>query len=170
MRSSTFAVRALHNFSTQRGNMLKSSCEKDGLILTVNATVGTVGTATHAWGTVAHGVLDDQGVDVETLGVSVGFGVLQQTNDELAALLWPPTLGHTEGFALCVTSDIALVATVWDDFLLLDNGFKVCECTAEVHATDGTNGFACVFVVHTEVGAPSFACCKVSHKIQPWHG
>ena len=89
--------------------------------------MGTVGAATHAGGTVALGVLDDEGVDVETLGVGVGFGVLQQANDKLAALLRPATLGHLVRLALRVASDIALVAPVRDDLLLVDDSLEVSK-------------------------------------------
>lgn len=62
----------------------------------VDATVGAVRSATLLGGLVDLDVLDDQVRGVEALGVGVGFGVLEQTEEELGRLDWVAGLGDTE--------------------------------------------------------------------------
>ena len=44
-------------------------------------------------------VLDDQVAGVKTLGVGVGLGVLEETDEDLSGLDGPAGLGDTESFA-----------------------------------------------------------------------
>lgn len=60
------------------------------------ATVGTVGPAPLLWCLVDLDVLDDQVLGVQTLGVGVGLGVLEEREQELSALYGPAGLGDTE--------------------------------------------------------------------------
>lgn len=62
----------------------------------VDTTVGTVCSATLLRGLVDLDVLDDQVGGVESLGVGVGFGVLEQTEKEFGGLDWVAGLGDTE--------------------------------------------------------------------------
>lgn len=58
--------------------------------------MGTV-SATAALGSLVNlDALDNQGSGVETLGVGVGLGVLQEVNEELGGLDGPAGLGDTE--------------------------------------------------------------------------
>jgi hypothetical protein len=60
------------------------------------ATVGTV-SASPALGSLVHlDALDDQVASVETLGVGVGLGVLQEIDEELGGLDGPAGLANTE--------------------------------------------------------------------------
>jgi hypothetical protein len=63
------------------------------------ATVGTVCAATLLRGLVDLDVLDNQVAGVETLGVGVGLGVLEEREKELSALGGPAGLGDTESLA-----------------------------------------------------------------------
>ncbi len=65
----------------------------------VDTTVGTVGSAALLGGLVHLDVLDDQVGGVETLGVGVGLGVLEQTEEELGRLDGVTSFGDTELFA-----------------------------------------------------------------------
>lgn len=58
-------------------------------------TVGTVGSSALLGGLVDLDVLDDQGAGVETLGVGVGLGVLQELQEELGGLDGPAGAGDT---------------------------------------------------------------------------
>lgn len=49
-------------------------------------------------------VLDDEVTGVETLGIGIGFGVLEQREEELCGLDGPASLGDTELFAYSVQS------------------------------------------------------------------
>jgi hypothetical protein len=46
-------------------------------------------------------VLDDQVTGVETLGIGVGLGVLEETEEELGRLDGPASTGDTELLAYC---------------------------------------------------------------------
>ena len=58
--------------------------------------MGTVCASPLLWGLVDLDVLDDQVASIETLGVGVGLGVLEQTEKELGGLDGPAGLGDTE--------------------------------------------------------------------------
>lgn len=58
--------------------------------------MGTVCAPALLGGLVDLDVLDDQGTGVETLGISVGLSVLEETEDELGGLDGPAGLGDTE--------------------------------------------------------------------------
>lgn len=58
-------------------------------------TVGTVGASPSLGGLVDLDVLDDKGTGVETLGVSVGLGVLDEVGEELSGLDGPAGAADT---------------------------------------------------------------------------
>jgi hypothetical protein len=60
------------------------------------ATMSTVCSAALLGGLVDLDVLDNQGASVETLGISVGLGVLQEVQKILGGLDGPAGLGDTE--------------------------------------------------------------------------
>lgn len=68
-------------------------------------TVSTVGTSATLGGLVDLNVLDDEVAGVKTLGVGVGLGVLQQSEQLLSGLDGPASLGDTESLA-CIPLDI----------------------------------------------------------------
>jgi hypothetical protein len=59
-------------------------------------TVGTVSAAAALGSLVNLDALDNQSTGVETLGVSVGLGVLEEVDQELGGLDGPAGLGDTE--------------------------------------------------------------------------
>jgi hypothetical protein len=61
--------------------------------------VSTVGTSATLGGLVDLNVLDDEVAGVKTLGVGVGLGVLQQSEQLLGGLDGPASLGDTESLA-----------------------------------------------------------------------
>lgn len=58
-------------------------------------TVGTVSSSALLGGLVDLDVLDDQGTGVETLGIGVGLGVLQELQEKLGGLDGPAGTGDT---------------------------------------------------------------------------
>jgi hypothetical protein len=58
--------------------------------------VGTVCPSSLLGGLVDLDVLDNQGTGVETLGISVGLSVLEETEEELGGLDGPSSLGDTK--------------------------------------------------------------------------
>lgn len=71
----------------------------------VDATVGTVSAAALLGGLVDLDVLDDQVAGVEALGICVGLGVLEETEEELGRLHGPPGTGDTPLLAYCSESN-----------------------------------------------------------------
>lgn len=71
------------------------------------ATVGTVCATALLGGLVDLDVLDDQVAGVETLGIGVGLGVLEETEKELGRLDGPPGAGDTPGLAYCLKDQLA---------------------------------------------------------------
>ena len=59
-------------------------------------TVGTVSPPALLGGLVDLDVLDDQVAGIETLGIGVGLGVLEETEQVLSGLDGPSSLGDTE--------------------------------------------------------------------------
>jgi hypothetical protein len=62
-------------------------------------TVSTVSAPSLLGGLVDLDVLDDQVAGVKTLGVGVGLGVLEETDEDLSGLDGPAGLGDTESLA-----------------------------------------------------------------------
>lgn len=58
-------------------------------------TVGTVGASPSLGGPVDLNVLDKKVTGVETLGISVGFGVLEEVEEEVGGLDGPAGLADT---------------------------------------------------------------------------
>lgn len=58
--------------------------------------MGTVCPSSLLGGLVDLDVLDNKGTGVETLGISIGLSVLEETEEELGGLLGPSSLGDTE--------------------------------------------------------------------------
>jgi hypothetical protein len=56
-----------------------------------HSTVGSVRPSPGLWGLVDDNVLDEQVLNGKVLGIGVGLGVLQQTEDELNRLGGPST-------------------------------------------------------------------------------
>lgn len=71
-------------------------------------TVGTVSSAALLGGLVDLDVLDNQGTGVETLGIGVGLGILQELKQELGGLDGPPGAGYTPLLA-CLSSPVSLL-------------------------------------------------------------
>lgn len=71
------------------------------------ATVGTVGSSALLGGLVDLDVLDNEVGGVETLGVGVGLGVLQEAEQELSGLGGPAGAGDAELLA-CVGGSISV--------------------------------------------------------------
>ena len=81
--------------------------------------MGTVCASALLGGLVDLDVLDDQGTSVETLSISVGLGVLEQTEKELGRLDGPAGLGNTE--LLACRSPVSMYAVEATSFSLGPN-------------------------------------------------
>lgn len=121
----------------------------------VDATVGTVGTTVLLGGLVDLDVLDNKLLGVETLGIGVGLGVLEEVLNELDRLDGPAGLGHTKLLSLASAADRAGVAAERNGTLVLLDVLKVLEGLVKGPATDSGSGLESVLERDTEVRAAS---------------
>jgi len=119
----------------------------------VDTTVGTVCSSTLLGGLVDLDVLDHQVAGIETLGISVGLGVLEQTEQELGRLNGPSCAGDTKCLSLCSTSSSASVSPHGDGLLVLNDVIEERLCPLELPSIDGLSGLSGVLEAHTQVGA-----------------
>ena len=61
-----------------------------------DTTVGSEGSSSASLCSVDLNVIDDELVSLQLLGVGTGLQVLQNVQDDLDRLLWPPTLGDSK--------------------------------------------------------------------------
>jgi len=119
----------------------------------VDTTVSTVSAPSLLGSLVDLDVLDDQVLSVETLGVGVGLGVLEETDEDLSGLDGPAGLGDTESLALSSASSAASVPPHGNGFLVLQDISEVGERAVELPAVDGLGGLAGVLEGNAEVAA-----------------
>jgi hypothetical protein len=125
-----------------------------GRFVGVDTTVCSVCAAAHVWGAVDLCVLDDQVTGNNVLEFSSVAGVVEKTENELAALDWPATLGPLNLLAHCLATNTAIpVALEGNDLLLGHDVLKEGGGAIESHTLDGVDGLAGVLVVNTKVGA-----------------
>jgi hypothetical protein len=118
----------------------------------VDTTVGTVCPPALLGSLVDLDVLDDEGAGIETLGVGVGLGVLEETEEELSRLDGPAGPGDTELLALSGTASATGVSSHGDSLLVLLDVLEEGHGTLELPAVDGLGGLAGVLEGDTEVG------------------
>lgn len=118
----------------------------------VDTTVGTVCPSSLLRGLVDLDVLDNQGTGVETLGISVGLSVLEETEEELGGLDGPSSLGDTELLALGGAASAAGISSHGDGLLVLLDVLEEGNSTLKLPAVDGLGGLASVLERHSEVG------------------
>jgi hypothetical protein len=102
-------------------------------------TVSTVSAPSLLGGLVDLDVLDDQVAGVKTLGVGVGLGVLEETDEDLSGLDGPAGLGDTESLA-CSSQPVFLQLPTLDLSLAPESSlagavFRVCIVRIVCRAT-----------------------------------
>ncbi len=102
--------------------------------------MGAVRAAAEVGGTLGKSGRNVEGIDIKTLNLSVGLGVLQEAKDEVGALDGPATLGVTPLLALSLAADGTVVLGEGDDLLLGLDVLEEGNGTVHVHATDGLDG------------------------------
>jgi len=121
----------------------------------VDTTVGTVCPSSLLGSLVDLDVLDNKSTGVETLGISVGLSVLEETEEELGGLLGPSSLGDTELLALGGATSAAGVSSHGDGLLVLLNVLEEGNSALKLPAVDGLGGLASVLEGHSEIGTAS---------------
>lgn len=113
--------------------------------------MGTVGTTALLGGLVDLDVLDNAGLKVKTLSLSVGLGVLQEGQDVLGTLNGPASLGDTMDLGLGTTANTTVETTESNSLLVLQNITKESLGLLKAHTLNGHGGFTGVLEVDTEI-------------------
>lgn len=124
-----------------------------------NAAVSTVCAAAHLRGAVDLDVGEEEGVDLEALGLGVGLSVTQEVK-EVGASLDRPSSGIARGLlglALSVAATATGVAAERDSTLVAADLLEVGDGLEQLHALDSRTDLAAVLVVNAEVGTASLA-------------
>ena len=80
-------------------------------------------------------MIDHERINIETLDLSVGLGVLKERENGLARLLWPSTLGGggLELFGLTSSAHGSIKSGEWDASVTLNDGLEVWNGLVQVH-------------------------------------
>lgn len=104
-------------------------------------------------------VRDDEVVGVEPLRLRVGLRVLQQAQQELAALLRPAPDWRGHVLALRMPLDAQLETHEGDDLLLLDDVVQVLLRAGQLHVLDRSSRLPRVLETHAQIAAASLHGC-----------
>jgi len=107
-------------------------------LIRVDTTVSTVSAAAHLGGLVDLDVGDNKLINVEGLSSSVGLNVLEEIEEELAALLGPATERLTVLLSLRSTTGTIAIAGEGNDILVSEDVLEVELSLLEVHARDSS--------------------------------
>lgn len=122
-------------------------------LVSVDTTVGTVGSSSHLGSLVDLDVLDVEGRGIEALGLSVGKSVLDQVRNKLDRLNGPSSLGDTKLLTLGSTTNATVETTEGNGTLLLGDSVEVLKSLVDLKATDGGSSLTGVLERNTEVRA-----------------
>lgn len=106
-------------------------------------------------------VADNELVDIETVNLGVGLGVLEQAKEELGRLDGPATLHDTVLLGLGGTTDGTVVATEGDALPVGLDVLKVDKSLRELEATESSGGLT----VTCRVSNVRHTCTKPSAKL-----
>lgn len=98
-------------------------------------------------------VVDDQSVDVQTLVVSIGLGVLQQLEEKVGGFLWPATDGSSPCLGLGSAANTAVETAEGNALLLLGDVLQEALSATEGHAFDRKRCLACVLQKRLKMSA-----------------
>lgn len=119
----------------------------------VDTTVGTVSSSSQLGSLVGLDVVDNQGLNIESLHFGVGLGVLQEVQQEATRLLGPSSLGGSISLGLSVSSDTVDKSSEGDGVLVGNDVLQVGLGASQGESLDGLAGLAGVLEVNTQVRA-----------------
>jgi len=93
----------------------------------IDTTMGTVCTSSLLWCLIDLDVLNDEVAGIETFGVGVRLGVLEETEKELSGLDRPASLGDTESLSLSGPASATSISPHGDGLLVLLNILQICQ-------------------------------------------
>ena len=123
----------------------------------VDSTVGSVRSSPSLLGLVHLDVRNEQRVHVKSLDLGVALGVSQQVQQDLNALLRPPSLSVGGSFVLCLrgSSDTAAEPPEHDHALVVEDVLQVLFSLVQTHSLDSHGGLASVLEVNAQVAPAS---------------
>lgn len=120
-------------------------------LVRVDSSVGSVCAAAGLGCLLDDDVADDELFSVQSLGLSVGLGVLQQSQKELDRLDGPSTLSRLELLGLLRSANTTVEAAERNALLLLNNVAEVGVGLLQLHAVDGSSSLPRVLEVNSQV-------------------
>jgi len=115
-----------------------------------DATMGSVGSTATVHGSLAHGVVDDASVEVESLGLGVGTQVNEHLADGLDGLFGPSTEGRgLVDLHLGVSG--ASVPVEGNNLGVFETVLKVADSLGELQALNCASDVVAVLVVSSKV-------------------
>lgn len=102
-------------------------------------------------------MLDGQDVNVQSLGLGIAFGVLEEREQKVGALFGPASLRHAPGLSLGASANASLEAAEWNALLL---GLDVLEKALrllQAHSLDGHGCLPGIFEVNAKIRATRLA-------------
>lgn len=124
----------------------------DGVSLVrVDSSVSSVCAAAGLGCLLDDNVADDKLLSVQSLGLSVSLGVLQQSEQELDRLDGPSTLSRLEFLGLLRSANTTVESTERNALLLLNNVAQVGVSLLQLHAVDSGSSLPRVLEVNSQV-------------------
>lgn len=112
--------------------------------LTIDTTMGTVGTSALMGSLVDLDVLDFKKLLVQTFALGVGSQVGKKIFQNLGTLDGPATLGGTELFSLSATTYTTMEAAERNTALVINDILKIFNSLEEVHSTENSSSLKSV--------------------------
>jgi hypothetical protein len=80
-------------------------------------------------------MIDDESINIESLDLSIRFGVLEEAENKLTRLLWPSGLGsgRVKSLGLTGTANTSAKSLEWNTSLVVDDGLHVGNSFVQVH-------------------------------------
>ena len=95
--------------------------------------------------------------DIETLLLSVGFEVVEKSDNMLDRLLWESTIVMVDVFAHSMSSWATSVSSEWNDRLVFENSLEVSNGLKEVETFAGSGSLGGVLVMSSQVINSAFS-------------
>lgn len=124
-------------------------------LVSVDSTVGSVGSSSLLWSLVHLDVGDLQLGNIQALSLSVRLSVLQQVLDVVDGLGWPSGLLDTPLLTLGSSTDGGVESSEWDGSLVVQDIFQVLLGSLQVPTGDGLGSLSGVFERDSQVGTAS---------------
>jgi len=116
-----------------------------------DSTVGSVGSSAARNSALDNDVVDDTGVDIKLLGLSVSSQVDEEFLNSLERLLGPSTLSVLMNLSLCLTGNTTRVASERNNLLVIETVVHVAEGSLELETLAGAGDIVSVLVVSSQV-------------------